>query len=68
MGAYYRVTVETGIKSTTVGVQPEVSEFSYTIYVNDLGEALSMAYRNVEKLRRKEPDHFYTVKEVIVAP
>jgi hypothetical protein len=61
----YRVTIETGIKSTTSGVSPHVSEFSYLIYADDLDQAITMAYKNVEKLRRKEVDHFYTVTEVV---
>jgi hypothetical protein len=65
MSSYYRVTVETGIKSTTIGVQPEVSEFQYTIYAKDLDEAMSLAYKAIERLRKKEKDHFYTLKEVV---
>jgi hypothetical protein len=61
----YKVTVETGIKSTTTGVQPEVSEFSYSVYADDLDEAMSLAYNNVAKLRRNEPTRFYSITEVV---
>jgi hypothetical protein len=57
----YKVTIETGIKSTTIGVQPEVLEYDYVLYADDLDEAMTIAYKTVERLRRKEPDRFYTI-------